>query len=86
MPECFSGLVGRSWAMIFASAGYTVSLYDLEPSQVESALKDIVSQLEALEKSDSLRGQGSALEQARLIKGEEETTSRHVSRTRQNSL
>ncbi len=31
----FSGLIGRSWAMIFASAGYEVVIYDVEHSQVK---------------------------------------------------
>ena len=29
-----SGLVGKSWAMIFAAAGYEVSMYDSDPDQL----------------------------------------------------
>jgi len=33
-----SGLVGKSWAMIFASAGYNVTIYDIKEEAVENAL------------------------------------------------
>ena len=32
-----SGIVGRSWAVLFARAGYSVALYDVEPNQVSSS-------------------------------------------------
>ena len=34
-----SGLIGKSWAMIFASEGFSVMLYDVEQSQVAKAIK-----------------------------------------------
>ena len=33
-----SGLVGKSWAMIFASAGYNVTIYDIKEEAVKNAL------------------------------------------------
>ncbi|KAJ1528750.1 hypothetical protein ONE63_007137 [Megalurothrips usitatus] len=64
-----SGLIGRSWAMLFAGAGYKVRLFDIEPKQVESALKEIASQINELEKTKLLRGSKSAKEQIALISG-----------------
>ena len=40
-----SGLIGRSFAMLFASAGYHVTLYDIEKSQVANALENILLML-----------------------------------------
>lgn len=64
-----SGLIGRSWAMIFASAGHTVTLYDIEPRQVDAALEDIKKQLQELFKNGQLRGSLSVEEQVALISG-----------------
>ncbi|XP_072019386.1 lambda-crystallin-like [Amphiura filiformis] len=64
-----SGLIGRSWAMIFASAGYTVSLYDIEFKQVEDAIEDIKKQLHDLYRQGLLRGDLSVEEQLLLITG-----------------
>ncbi|XP_041462515.1 lambda-crystallin homolog [Lytechinus variegatus] len=64
-----SGLIGRSWAMIFASAGYNVTIFDIEPSQVSNALKLIKEQLEELTASGMLRGTLSAEAQYALLKG-----------------
>lgn len=61
------GLIGRSWAMLFASAGYNVALYDVNPEVVESALADIEQQLKKLEESGLLRGHLSSNEQYQLI-------------------
>lgn len=63
----FSGLIGRSWAMLFTCAGYNVSLYDVSTDLVEKAIKDIGEQLQALEKDGMLRGNISAAEQIKLI-------------------
>jgi len=64
-----SGLIGRSWAMLFASVGYEVSLYDVLPEQVEGALKEIARQLKLLKENGFLRGTRSESEQVDLIKG-----------------
>ena len=36
-----AGLIGRSWAMVFARAGWQVRLYDSVPAQLESAREHI---------------------------------------------
>lgn len=64
-----SGLIGSSWAMIFASAGYKVTIYDIEENQVKSALENINRQLFKLESEKVLRGNLSASQQVQLIEG-----------------
>jgi len=50
-----SGLIGRSWAMLFAGAGYKVTIYDINHDQLSLALKDIDTQLHELKAKDLLR-------------------------------
>jgi L-gulonate 3-dehydrogenase len=69
MTLIFSGLIGRSWAMLFASVGYNVYIYDIDKNQIMSALKDIEEQTKSLEARKLLRGKLSASQQCSLIKG-----------------
>jgi len=62
-----SGLIGRSWAMLFAAANYKVVMYDLEESQLTGALTYIRQQLNDLEKQNLLRGNLNAEEQMKMI-------------------
>lgn len=41
MLVSFSGLIGRSWAMVFLSGGYRVKLYDNQPGQASKAITEI---------------------------------------------
>ena len=64
-----SGLVSKSWAMIFASVGYKVTLYDIDPQQVQKALDNIKEELDQFEKDGVLRGNLKATQQQPLISG-----------------
>lgn len=64
-----SGLIGKSWAMIFASVGYKVVMFDVETSQVAKALDNIKTELLEYESAGTLRGKLSAADQAALISG-----------------
>jgi len=64
-----SGLIGKSWAMIFASVGYEVVLYDVEASQVSQAIKNIREELVVFEREGTLRGELAASQQADLVSG-----------------
>lgn len=62
-----SGLIGRSWAMVFLSGGYKVKIYDNKPGQASGAITEIRKQLEELQQSNMLRGNLSAAEQTSLL-------------------
>ena len=59
----WSGLIGRSWAMLFAAADFEVFMYDVERGRVDDALADIRVQLTNLEEAGLLRGRLTADEQ-----------------------
>ncbi|KAL7865765.1 hypothetical protein SRHO_G00110120 [Serrasalmus rhombeus] len=62
-----SGLIGRSWAMVFLSGGYKVKVYDNQPGQASRAITDIRKQVEELQEAQMLRGKLSATEQLSLL-------------------
>ncbi|XP_042912403.1 lambda-crystallin [Parasteatoda tepidariorum] len=62
-----SGFIGRGWAMLFASTGYSVGIYDVESFKVDEALADIKIQLQKLKELGYLRGKLSETEQFNLI-------------------
>ncbi|XP_034742056.1 lambda-crystallin homolog [Etheostoma cragini] len=62
-----SGLIGRSWAMVFASGGYSVKIYDNQPGQAAKAITEIRKQLEDLEEAHMLRGELTAIQQLALL-------------------
>ncbi|KAF4787656.1 Lambda-crystallin like protein [Turdus rufiventris] len=62
-----SGLIGRSWAMVFAAGGFKVKLYDIAQQQLMSALENIRQQMKDMEKLGVLKGTLSAEQQLALI-------------------
>lgn len=55
-----SGLIGRSWALIFSRAGYSVCLYDVIEEQIRNAFVDLEAKLKMLEQNGLLNGQTAA--------------------------
>jgi 3-hydroxyacyl-CoA dehydrogenase len=51
------GLVGGSWGLVFARAGFDVTLYDPQPASIEAALAFVRSAAPALAAQDLLNGQ-----------------------------
>uniref|UniRef100_A0A5F8H9L1 L-gulonate 3-dehydrogenase n=1 Tax=Monodelphis domestica TaxID=13616 RepID=A0A5F8H9L1_MONDO len=64
-----NGLIGRSWAMLFASGGFKVKLYDIEKQQITNALENIRKEIKTLEQSGLLKGSLSSDQQLALISG-----------------
>ncbi|XP_045910990.1 lambda-crystallin homolog isoform X2 [Micropterus dolomieu] len=62
-----SGLIGRSWAMVFVSGGIRVKIYDNQPGQAAKAVTEIRKQLEELEEAHMLRGELTATQQLALL-------------------
>jgi L-gulonate 3-dehydrogenase len=62
-----SGIVGKSWAMLFASAGHKVRLYDSFPEALAAAPKQISEKLKSLEATKQLRGKLTADQQIALL-------------------
>lgn len=62
-----SGLIGRSWALVFISGGFTVRIYDKQPGMASSALTSIRQQVEQLEQRNMLRGELSGTQQVALV-------------------
>jgi len=52
-----SGLIGRSWAMVFARGGYNVCLYDVLTEQMQNAFPEMLEKLKLQEKAGLLKGQ-----------------------------
>ncbi|XP_066225321.1 lambda-crystallin homolog isoform X2 [Saccopteryx leptura] len=64
-----SGLIGQNWAMLFASGGFRVKLYDIEQQQITDALDNIRNGMKLLEQSGSLKGSLSTEQQLSRITG-----------------
>lgn len=62
-----SGLIGCSWAMVFAAGGFKVKLYDIAQQQLTTALENVRKQMKELEESGFLKGTLSAEKQLALI-------------------
>lgn len=65
-----SGLIGRSWAMVFARSGHHVALWDQDPEQVERALVHIAQTLPEMAEAgliDDVGGTGSRITGASIL-------------------
>ena len=61
------GLVGASWSLVFARAGYNVKLYDPSPASTDAALRFARTSAEVLATQELLNGQTVAAVFRRLV-------------------
>ena len=65
-----AGLIGRSWAIVFARAGFDTALWDPDPDAVPAALRFAAARLPELAENGLLRGQTPDAVLARLHSAE----------------
>lgn len=51
-----SGIIGRSWAMLYSAAGYRVALFDVKQEQLDSAMASIKNRFTDLASEGNMRG------------------------------
>ena len=61
-----SGIIGCSWAAIFARGGYAVDMYDIDSKAVDRAIKTVTEMIQMLSRNDLLFGQDPAKVAARV--------------------
>ncbi|KAI1885428.1 hypothetical protein AGOR_G00220050 [Albula goreensis] len=69
-----SGLIGRSWAMVFLSGGFRVKIYDSKSGQAACAIQEVREQLKEVEQAQMLRGDLSVEEQLSLLSSHDDLT------------
>ncbi|XP_060080220.1 lambda-crystallin homolog [Ylistrum balloti] len=62
-----SGLIGQNWSMIFAGAGYNVTVFDVDPDQLTRAQTSLKNTMEQYERDGYLRGKLTAAQQMSLV-------------------
>jgi len=62
-----SGLIGQNWALIFASGGYEVHLYDRSKELVDNAIEKTLATIELYDTKGILRGPLTKDDQKKLI-------------------
>lgn len=65
----YSGLVGQSWAIVFSTARFRVRIYDCLPEKLTEGIAEIQKKMKDLELRGCLRGDLSAEEAFKYIKG-----------------
>src|SRR5258707_1728752 len=60
-----AGLIGRSWAIVFAGGGWDVALYDAAPGVAEKALGLVADELNQLAEQGLVRDPGAAAARVR---------------------
>lgn len=64
---CTSGQIGKSWALLFSSAGFQVCLHDNDSAQLSNVLEDLKGQLMTLTSQGLSRGKLDPEEQLKHV-------------------
>ena len=70
-----AGLIGRSWSVLFARAGYDVQVWDVDPAVLERFPRDLATLCDTLQAEDLLEDRAGTLARVRTCPTLEEAVS-----------